>query len=623
MLIRNSCLVLGLLAATCSHIQIASAQTPANASDRAPQQIITVANRVPIPIRRVATSVSVIDEAMILDRGNISLKDILRQSTAIGGSNYGGSGSIAQVRIRGEEGFRTLMLFDGIKLSDTSAPQVGTPIEHLLSGGIGRVEVLRGPHGLNYGADAGGVVSISSRASEPGLAVHIDGQKGSFGSEQLTGNISAANDRVDVYLSASELNSEGYNARISDNLIADKDGYENQSYHARIGVNVLENLRLELVQHSVDGHTQYDGCYSGTTVYDCETIYNLDATRLSATFNTDTLSHVLAYTTTDTDRDDRALGVSAFGSQGELQRWEYTGSATRLPGFDLVFGVDLEQEHSGANQRDNEGYYLEALSDFSENLFFTAGVRQDHNDDFGSHQSYRFTTAYLFDVADGALKFKASYGTGFRAPSLYEVAYNTSSFAYPPASLTRLGEETSAGFEYGIEYTATSGLHLELVRFDQDVEDAIYFDLAAFSGYLQDTGTSSSKGYEAIVEFPLSGQLHLSANYTYNDTKRPNGLQRLRRPQHLANLGLSFRDSTDKLAVHVFYRATRDAIDEVFGSIEPLEATRVLDLGASYRLTANIEMYGRVENVLNDEFEEVIDYRSPERASYIGIRVNF
>ena len=614
-------LAIAVLAASCW--QGASAQNSTASAQNEPEQIVVVANRVPVPLRRIATSVSVVEASDIKDRGNISLKDILRQTTAIGGSNYGGTGSLSAIRIRGEEGFRTLMLFDGIELSDPSGPQVATPIEHLLTGGIGRVEVLRGPQGLNYGADAGGVVSISSLAAEQGLHIDIDGQAGSFGTEQLASTVSAANERADFYLSVADYSSDGYNARISDTTVADKDDYENQTWHARLGYNISQNLRLELAHHNVEGASQYDGCFAGTTVYDCEAIYELEATRVSATYNSDAFSHVLAYSQSDTDRDDLALGVSAFSSMGELERWEYTGSAQQLPGFDLVFGIDLEQERNGNLQRDNAGYYVELLSDFSDSLIFTAGARQDDNDDFGEHLSYRVSAAYLITVNSGVVKLKSSYGTGFRAPSLYEIAYNRGSFAFPPASLTILSEETSTGFEYGIEYQVDNGLHLELVRFDQRVEDAIYFDLAAFSGYLQDLGTSDSTGYELIADYPLSSQLRLTANYTYNETGRPNGQQRLRRPEHLANAGISYRDNSDRFALHAFYRMSSDAIDEVFGTLVPLEDTGVLDISGSYRLTDQVELYGRIENVLDDEFQEVVDYRSPERASYVGIRVNF
>jgi len=595
----------------------------AQQSNQTPEQIVVVANRIPVPTKQIAQSISIIDAQALQDHGNISLTEVLRQTAAIGGSKYGGTGAISQIRIRGEEGFRTLTLFDGMRLSDPSAPQVGTPVEHLLSGGIGRVEILRGPQGLSYGADAGGVVSISSLASTPGLQINLDGQAGSFGTEQVAATVSAANESADFFLTASDYQSDGYNVRLSDTVVADKDGYENQTYHARLGFNVSESLRLELVHREVDGSTQYDGCFSGTTVYDCEASYELDATRVAATYTGSNISHSLAYSNSNTDRDDFALGVLAFGSAGELERWEYVGSARQLPGVDLVFGIDLEKEQNGDLRRDNEGYYIEALSDFSDRFFVTAGLREDRNDDFGDHRSYRISAAYLIPIASGEIKLKSSLGTGFRSPSLFEIDYNRGAFAFPPASLTHLSEESSEGFEYGLEYQSHNGLHLELVRFDQDVEDAIYFDLAGFSGYLQDIGSSQSSGVELIAAMPVTEQLSLSANYTYNDTERPNGQQRLRRPEHLANFGVNYRSSSQRLNLHAYYRMTRDAIDEYSGQIVALEDSSVLDLSASYRISETIQLYGRIENLLDDDFQEVVDFHAPGRASYVGIRVNF
>lgn len=588
------------------------------------QEIVVVANRVPVPLKQIATSVSIIDEETIRSHGNFSLSDVLRQSAAIGVSNNGGIGSLASIRIRGEEGFRTLTLFDGLKLSDPSGPQVATSVEHILSSGIGRVEVLRGPQGLSYGADAGGIISISSASAEPGLRANLDVQGGSRGSNQLSANLAAASEELDFYLSASDYETDGYNVRVSDSVLADKDGYQNNAYHTRLGYNASENLRLELVHRKVEGETQYDGCFSGfSQVYDCQAIYDQQASRLSLDYGTDSFSHSIAYSNTRTERDDLALGVSAFDSTGELGRWEYLGSAHNLPGFDLVFGIDLEQEENGALDRNNRGYFVEYLSDFSDSLFLTAGVRQDDNDDFGKHTSHRISAAYLIDLSSGSVKLKSSYGTGFRAPSLFEIDYNSGPYAFPPAAGIALQEETSEGFEYGIEYFYGDQLRMELVVFDQQVEDAIIFDLAGFSGYLQDSGSSISEGIELIGEYALSEQFRLSANMTFNDTERPNGLQRLRRPEKLVNFGLNYRSSNQKLRINAFYRASRDSIDEQFGTPLPLDDFEVLDISASYKISDQFEIYGRVENALNERYQEVIDFVSPDRASYIGIRVNF
>src|SRR5688572_15430191 len=153
----------GLIALTTA---ITSVQTFAqqNTESTNPLEVIVVtSNRVLVPMRRIATSVSVITAEDIEAHGNLSLVDVLRQLPAIGTTNNGGAGKSTSLTIRGEENFRTLTILDGIRLSDPSGPQVYSQLEHLLGSGIGRVEVLRGPQGLGYGADAGGILNISSR----------------------------------------------------------------------------------------------------------------------------------------------------------------------------------------------------------------------------------------------------------------------------------------------------------------------------------------------------------------------------------------------------------------------------------------------------------------------------
>src|SRR5690606_5456054 len=156
---------------------------------------------------------------------------------------------------------------------------------------------------------------------------------------------------------------------------------------------------------------------------------------------------------------------------------------------------------------------------------------------------------------------RASYGTGFRPPSLYEIAYNRGPFAFPPASSVTLKEEQSKGFDIGLEYVSAGGLRLDVTYFNQDIEDEIYFDPSDFSGYLQSTGRSTSKGVEAGVEVPLSGQWALSGNWTYNEARNTTNEQRLRRPRNLGNVGVSFRSADARFRLLANYRLSMDSID--------------------------------------------------------------
>ena len=585
------------------------------------EELIVVANRVPVSAKQLGTSVSVLNEADIIAHSNVSITDVIRQLPSVGASRNGPIGSATSLRIRGEEGFRTLTRFDGIKLSDPSGPQVQPQLQHIVSSGIERIEVLRGPQGLSFGADAGGVINITSKQGAGPLTGSIDGHAGSFGTNQLAMNLGAGTERADFYLSASSFQTEGFNARVSDTNPGDKDGYDNESFHGRVGINLNSQWRLDLVHRYNDGDTEFDGCTFTTN--DCNSLYELQASRAQLKYSDAAMSHSFAVTQTKSDNDSLTQGVSAFTAKGKLDRVEYIGQLTELNGFDLVFGVDLEEESNNAISRDNIGYYGEFLSDFSDTLFFTAGVRLDDNDDFGEHTSIRVSAAHLIELGnDNTLKFKASAGTGFRAPSTAEIAYNAGAFASPPASNVQLKEETSQGFELGLEYFAGAHLKLEAVYFSQDVEDAILFDLQAFSGYLQDVGNSTSSGVELIADYSLSANWTLKGNYTFNETERPNGLQRIRRPENLANAGVSYRSSDGKLAFNAFYRSSANAVD---GNtvLVPLDDFDVVDINARYQINENVEVYARIENALDEDYQEIVGFNSAERGSYIGAKLSF
>ena len=582
------------------------------------EEIVITPSRVAIPLRQLGTSVSVMDEFEIESRGVLNLTDLLRQMPATGASSNGGAGKPTTVRIRGEEGFRTLTILDGMRIQDPSGPQIATSFEHLLSDGIGRIEVLRGPQGLAYGADAGGVINMSSRSTAEGFSATADAQTGRYGTNQLAANIAGRSGTVDYFLAVTDFETNGFNSRDSDSMLMDADGYENTTLHARLGFDITEEFRVQLVHRNVDSRNEFDGCFTATRVEDCSDSNDLSATRLEAEYKGTGFSHSISYNSTDSDRESFAGGASSFTAAGELERSEYIGSATDLPGFDLVFGGDQEKASNNGMGRDNTGMFLEYLSDFSDAIFLTAGVRHDDNEDFGTNTNYRVSAAYLVDLEEGTLKFKSALGTGFRAPSPFEIAYNAGPFASSPAADIALQQEESEGWEIGVEYF-TSTMRLEAVYFDQDIENAIFFDLAAFSGYLQDIGQSNSKGIELSAEVPITDSLRVTGNYTHNETERPDGTQRLRRPENLFNLGFLYTGLDGKLNLNGFYRSQADAIDS--GNIA-IDDFGVFDLTASYQLTESFQVYGRLENSFDEDYQEIIDYNAAGAAAYIGVSFN-
>ncbi|MEX1032747.1 MAG: TonB-dependent receptor [Cellvibrionaceae bacterium] len=602
----------------CPPLSVQAAQ-----SDQLDEMVIT-SSRIPLPARQLGTSVSRLDEGDIAARGFVALADVLRTLPAVGVSNSGGLGKPTALRIRGEESFRTLVLIDGMDVSDPTPPQVSPQIQHIGSAGIGAVEILRGPQGMMYGADAGGVVNIQTIQPDDGLHTGVRLDAGRYDTKQVFADLGAQAGAADFYLSGNSVETGGFNARSDDITLADKDGYENTTMHSRLGWQASDRLRLQAVVRDVSSNNEYDGCFAGATTHDCSNDFDQRSVRLSLDYLGAATTQRLAVQRSKLESEDYAAGVPSFASEGELGKIEYLGSAALTENTSLVFGVDHQEEQieSGNEDlsRDQLGYYAEYQGRYFDNLYMTAGLRRDDNDDFGRHTSYRWSAAYLLPVGrEDAVKLKASAGNGFRAPSLYEVAYNSGPWASPPAVDVVLREEQSRGFDLGVEYYISNHTHLEVVYFEQTIEDEIFFDSVTFSGYLQSRGDNESTGVELVGRYQPAASWALWGNFTYNDTETGAGDPRVRRPKQLANAGLSLYPR-QAIAAHLNWRSSRNARAND-GS--KLDDYTVVDASASYSLAASVLLRLRVENVFDQDYQEILGFNTSGRAAYAGVEFRF
>ncbi|MEQ8262866.1 TonB-dependent receptor [Pseudohaliea sp.] len=597
------------------------------ASDNPLEEIVVISSRVPMPLREVGTAISVIDEEEITRRGFNSLAEILRTQPSVAASNTGGPGKATALRIRGEEGFRTKVLVDGIDITDTSGTQFSPRMEQFLSSGIQRVEILRGPQGLMYGADAGGVINITTLTPRDGLGGRLAAEAGSFGTREFSGSVGGDLGAVDFLLGIADFRTDGFNSRSTDTDLRDDDGYENSTYNGRLGWDVTDTLRLSVAGRRSEGENEYDNCFTVDTFAssnDCTDDFSQDAVRVAADYNGQQFTHQLAFSENRTEKDFFTEGRRSFGADGELSRWSYVGSWRSGEVLRLVYGLDREtqaiDDGSFDRDRDQTGIYGEVQGRFADGITVTAGARNDDNDDYGSFTSYRVSGAWVTALAGGELKLRGTWGTGFRAPSLYEISYNRGPFAFPPAATADLEEETSEGYDLGVAWAGERGQYLELTWFEQQVEDQIFFDLVGFSGYLQEDGESESRGVELAASWPLAAGFTVDGNYTWNDAETATGEQRARRPEHLGNLGFTFTGRDERLKLGAHLRLSRDAVST---AATPLDDYEVVDLNASFELFPGLTLFGRIENALDEDYEEVPTYNTAERAAYAGLRYRF
>ncbi|HEY8427940.1 MAG TPA: TonB-dependent receptor [Sandaracinaceae bacterium] len=628
---RNSCgrPALGttgtLLLSTLSASMAALAQDGAG---QRPEVIVVSSSLIEQPLRQIGTAVSVIDAPEMELRGYNGLADLLRTQPGIGVSNSGGPGKSTALRIRGEEASRTLLVIDGVKALDPSGVRVEPRFDSLLlTNDLERVEILRGPQGFIYGADAGGVVSIITRTGAGPATGRVGLEYGELDTRKLDASVSGGSNAGDYFFSVTDLETDGFNARTADTVLADDDGADNTTLHTKLGWNATENLRLQLVARDIDASSLYDTCFTESfeEVHDCLSTVEQTTYKVSADHRGEKVTSAFGYSNVDIARGDFTEGASTFAIEGRLGRFEYTGSFRPTDGVTLVYGLDLQREEvedeAGTLERDQDAYYVEYQGAFGDRFFLSLGARYDDNEDFGSHTSARVSGAYVQALDGGhALKYRASYGTGFRPPSLFEIAYNRGPNAFPPAAGFALQEESSRGYDLGVELDTARGLHFEVTYFDQQIEDEIFFDPVGFSGYLQSPGKSDSTGVEIAAEVPLGEQWLVSGNWTHNDAEDTSNEQRLRRPRNLGNVSLQYRSPSQQLRFIASYRLSRDSID--VGGVA-LDDYGVLDLSVAYDVSSAVEVYGRLENATDEEYQEVIGYNTAGRAAYAGVRLRF
>jgi vitamin B12 transporter len=255
-------------------------------------------------------------------------------------------------------------------------------------------------------------------------------------------------------------------------------------------------------------------------------------------------------------------------------------------------------------------------------------VRFDNDDQFGDHLTWRATGAYLASLVDGwePVKFRASYGTGFRAPSLFEL-FDASS------GNPNLREETGQGVDVGVDVNFPGGT-FGVTVFDQRIDDEIRFDQTTFFRYFQSQSTSTSRGVELELSYELWDGLTVSGDYTYTDAKiasndAENGLARARRPRHSGSVtaNYSFFAGRANLNANLEFAAKQEDVDFpppfFLLSHTPLDGHAVVNLAGSYEVMPGIALTLKGVNVFDERYEEVLGYATQRASVFGGVSASF
>lgn len=601
-------------------------------------QIVVSATRTEQALGVTGTSVSVITAEDIRAAQKVMLSDMLRETPGVTVVRAGSPGAQTSMFVRGLGGEQTVVLIDGVRINDPSTPGGTAHVTDLITTGVERVEVLRGPQSTLYGSHAiGGVVNILTRSGEPGLSAEALVEGGSFDSWRAAGTVSGGSERVQGALSASFYDTDGVSAADKSDGNTEKDGYRNYSVLGSLGAQLANNVRVDLKGLYNRGRAEYDGfpppsyTLADTDDYSRNELFSGYAgVTLGETGGRFTNRLAVGYSRTD--RKDFSADTQTNSTRGQSRRLEYQGIVRVLEGAELTFGAETERtkirnlgqwdaEPLKANV-DMHSLYAQGQAAVLENLTLTAGVRYDDHDTFGDHTTFRLAAAYHLPETDTLLR--ANWGEGFKAPTLYQL--------YSIYGNESLQAETGKGWEAGIDQGFMEGrIRASATWFENKLTNQIDYvnctpqDPMCASGrygYYDNVARASFKGVELGLLLQPIDPLVIKASYTWLKPRNEvTNTDLARRARDSFQTSINWQ-ANKRLGLSASLTHTGDSYDAA-NHLNPLDGYTLVDLRASYAITDGLELYGRVENVFDADYEVVRGYGTLGRGAFLGLRASY
>lgn len=597
----------------------ATAQT-ASIEETKLDTIIVNGSRLDQTMTEIGSSVSVITRDDLEELGVDFALDAIATAPGVTVNQNGAFGGNASVRIRGASNDQTLVLIDGVPVNDPTGTGGGYNFAYLDTDTIERIEVLKGPQSTLWGSDAiGGVVSITTKRPTEGLSGTVFGEYGSFNTLRGGASISNANEIGDFRLAATGLTTDGISKADEANGNSEDDGYDSQTVSAKGGLNLPASVRLETSLMWSDAESEYDSYAFGAqgSVADGDEVTNSETLSgnitLKAPLFDGRLENLVQIGYADIERENTSNGVQSYFTEGDRVLFRYQGTFAINDTNTLAFGT--EREETSANEQESSIDSLFALYEFKpvDNLTLTGGIRVDDHETFGSETTGRVAAAW---TATDQLTFKASWGQGFKAPSIFQSTY-ICTFCGLTAPNTNLKAETSEAYDIGVQWqSADERIVLGATLFDQETENMIDFSYTA--GY-DNIALVDSQGGELTGAYAINNWLGIAASYTFIDSDDGNGNALARLPESTGNISASFDpDGPFSGAVLVRYNGEETNTD---GS--ELDSWTRVDLTGSYDLNDTVEIYGRIENLLDEEYQQILGYGTPGLSGSVGVRLRY
>jgi vitamin B12 transporter len=609
----------------------ATLSTSLYANEQLLEEVNVTAHRMPVAADKLGSTSITLSGSELRAQGINFVSEALQRAPSVSLASNGGTGTLTQIRLRGQEANHTLVLLDGMRIND---PVTGfVDLANLRLTGVARIEILYGPQSVLYGTDAsGGVIHIITNSGEDqslGLSAEVGTNQtarasiaGSFNTDIIYGGLQYSHYQTDGISAASEARGN-----------TEKDRYESDAANLQIGAR-FNGFDINLVGYESQNTVGFDtdDLTTGLPIDEPFGFENLQDrhsqyVRASASFTSSSkafnamIAHTQGKDTNETSSYSPAYpswgipaGMQDYIANGERDYTEATASYRFSDAAQLLVGADLLDEEVGttffATQAISSNSVFAQLMGESQGISYSIGLRNDDHDRFGTNLSYRGTLRYQLS-AD--LSVRGSYGTGFKAPSLFEL--------YDFGGNPDLKPETSEGADLGVDWQHND-ISISATLFQQETEQLIRSVGSFPNSRMENVDSSKAQGIELQYDQQFSAAWQLSANYTFTDAKEynPQPQPALRVPKHQAYAMVNWQ-IVEQAAIWSQLRYTGERTDYnwLFANYPTLDSYITLDVGARYQVTNELAVNFGVNNLMDEDYESVTGFGQLGRTASLNI----
>lgn len=593
-------------------------------------EIVVTATRIPVSKNSIGNSMDVIPAEVLQNYSGENIVDVLKKIKGVDIVQSGPTGSLSYIYTRGAEARHTLVLLNGIDISDPSNV-IGYDLSDLTVDNIDRIEIVKGPQSVLYGSSAmGGVINIITKNYSETPITDIILKYGNYKVRCLNTEHKNSYKNLLYSIEGSYFSTDGFSAASSKYGNSEADASNNKNLNINLKYNLSNTDNLNLLLNTSKKKVDLDGYdYTFNRIID-DTNYYETTERLLFNIGYENVPIENIKIKTDYSQnwykregknpDD--LWTPKYNWEGKTNNFDIQIDYLKYKSNSISAGLTYKKENikseeggygwiNGSEKDANTlSFFIQDIIKFKK-LYFLLGLRNDKHNKFGNEPTFK--TSINYNLIPNSLNLKSSYGKGFRAPSVYEI-YAVDPYSATMAALDSLKPEISYNFDFGLEKTFRNSL-INITYFYNKYDDLIHWHIINTGPTYINLDKVKTSGIEAELKFLCEKiyknfDLYLTTEYTYLNTDA-DGKELALRSQNKSNISVEIKNN--KLSICPSYNYIGSRFNEI-QNIYKLSSYYLINCDITYIINKNLKFNLRVDNITNNDYEEVKDYGSKERA---------